>query len=335
MKILVSSHAFTPSVGGIETASKLLAPAFQQAGHEVLVVTQTAGEEFVDGVRVLRRPTARTLYEAVQWCEICWHNNLSLRAAWPLVLLRRPWVVTTQTWLDHGGALNARWKRLALRFASNVSISQAVADTLKTSSLIIGNPYDSSVFYDRLLVRKPCEIVFVGRLVSDKGLDMLLEAMASLQKSGLRPRLTVIGSGPEMGALQNQVEHLDLGAQVCFAGALQGDMLASELSRHQILVVPSRWAEPFGIVALEGVACGCVVLGSAGGGLPEAIGPCGTTFPNGDVAALASKLSELLANPEWTSGLRSNAPAHLAGFTVASVAARYLSLFSQMVGKGV
>ena len=92
----------------------------------------------------------------------------------------------------------------------------------------------------------------------------------------------------------------------------------------QILVVPSRWREPFGIVALEGIACGCVAVGSAEGGLTEAIGSCGLTFPNGDGPALASVLARLLDDPAECDRLRANAPAHLARFTTRSVAAVYL-----------
>jgi glycosyltransferase involved in cell wall biosynthesis len=69
------------------------------------------------------------------------------------------------------------------------------------------------------------------------------------------------------------------------------------LNAHRILVVPSRYDEPFGIVALEGIACGCLVIGSRGGGLKEAIGPCGLTFDNGDAAGLAGLLEAALADP--------------------------------------
>jgi glycosyltransferase involved in cell wall biosynthesis len=96
------------------------------------------------------------------------------------------------------------------------------------------------------------------------------------------------------------------------------------LNRHRILVVPSRWPEPFGIVALEAIACGCVVVGSAGGGLSEAIGPCGLTFPNGDGAALAHVLRELLGNPERVAELGTGGASHLARFSPSAVAKRYL-----------
>jgi glycosyltransferase involved in cell wall biosynthesis len=100
------------------------------------------------------------------------------------------------------------------------------------------------------------------------------------------------------------------------------------LNQHRILVVPSRWPEPFGIVAVEAIACGCVVVGSVEGGLPEAIGPCGLTFPNGETEALAGVLQQLLTNPNKLAALRANAAAHLAQFNRTHVARLYLDAMS-------
>jgi hypothetical protein len=91
------------------------------------------------------------------------------------------------------------------------------------------------------------------------------------------------------------------------------------------LANPLRLVEIFfGIVAVEAIACGCVVVGSAGGGLAEAIGPCGVTFPNGDAHALVSILTRLLGDPAEVDALRRPARQHLAQFTKRHVASRYL-----------
>jgi glycosyltransferase involved in cell wall biosynthesis len=70
------------------------------------------------------------------------------------------------------------------------------------------------------------------------------------------------------------------------------------LSRHRLMVVPSRWPEPFGIVALEGMASGCVVIGTDLGGLPEAIGPGGVIVPAANPKAIADAVRVLLADDE-------------------------------------
>ena len=76
----------------------------------------------------------------------------------------------------------------------------------------------------------------------------------------------MIGDGPEASRLQEQAARLGIGGQIDFLGARRGEELVGLLNRHRILVVPSRYNEPFGIVALEGIACGCVVIGSEGAG---------------------------------------------------------------------
>ncbi len=97
MKILISSHAFAPSIGGIETVSALLAEEFVRAGHEVRLVTQTearrAGGIFVSDPTP---PSLGQLRAALKWCDIFWQNNLSLRTLWPALILRRPVVITHQ-----------------------------------------------------------------------------------------------------------------------------------------------------------------------------------------------------------------------------------------------
>jgi glycosyltransferase involved in cell wall biosynthesis len=174
-------------------------------------------------------------------------------------------------------------------------------------------------------------LVFVGRLVSDKGVDLLLQAMKLLQNDGVAPDLTIVGTGSEKKNLESLAIELSLDRQVIFAGQKSGGALAELLNRHRILVVPSRWAEPFGVVALEGIACGCVVLGSENGGLKEAIGPCGVAFQNGSVRALADQLKRLLKDLALQAKLRGHAAEHLAKFQSDAVAAAYLRLMRKLV----
>jgi glycogen(starch) synthase len=113
---------------------------------------------------------------------------------------------------------------------------------------------------------------------------------------------------------------------VRFTGAKSQREVAERLRCHKILVIPSLWNEPFGVVALEGIACGCVIVGSNGGGLPEAIGPCGLTFPNGDAGALAQKIEQLLFDDKLAAELRAHADEHLAKHHPKRVANQYLQI---------
>jgi glycogen(starch) synthase len=327
VKILLGSHHFFPSTGGIETVSNLLAREFVAQGHEVRVITQTPGNGDFP-FPVVRHPGPFDLLGQVRWCDAFLQNNISLRTLWPLLFIRRPLFITHQTWItnpDGSTGWQQRLKRFVLRYATSFAISGAIAESLPEPSIRVGNPYDDQIFKDGAELRTR-ELIFVGRLVSDKGADLLLEALKLVKT---KPHLTIVGDGPERAALENKTAELQLESQVEFAGSKHGEQLAGSLRQHQILVVPSLWQEPFGIVALEGIACGCVVIGSAGGGLAEALGPCGLTFPNGDAVALADAITRLLSDPAQRERLRQNAPAHLARFTPKHVAAIYLQAMAK------
>lgn len=331
MRVLLSSHRFHPDVGGIESVSMLLARAFVESGHEVVIVTQTAGEDAPGWpFQVVRRPKIWELLRLVERSDILLQNHLSLQTAWPLLLIRRCWVVVIQTWLPRVG-WSATLKRWALRFARRLYISQAIAKDAGMPGEVIGNPYDDSIFRFPEVEDRQGELIFVGRLVTDKGVDLLLEAVALLRARGLFPTLTIVGGGPEEATLREQAVNLGIGAQVRFAGTRTGYELAELLQRNRVLVVPSRWSEPFGIVALEGIACGCRVVASDQGGLPEAVGRCGSTFPNGVVAALANRLQQELSMVCDPESLRAAASEHLAPYRSRKCAAAYLQLVDKLV----
>ncbi len=335
MRILLTSYAFAPSLGGIETVSALLANEFARAGHEVKVVTDTPGDDGPEGLsEVFRRPRNRALLELVRWSEICFHNNISLRSAWPLLLVQRPFVVAHQTWLETTtgkSSLSTVVKRFALQRATNIAISSAIAGRLDCATTIIGNPFRDDVFavYDGYT--RDLDLIFVGRLVSDKGVDILLQSIYHLRARGLAPTLTIVGSGPEEQPLRQMCIQLGISSQVDFVGSKSSPELPPLLNRHRILVVPSTWEEPFGIVALEGVACGCVIVGSDGGGLPEAIGPCGLLFKRGDACSLASQLVRVLQSASVRLELLKHREDHLSGRTSSAVSGAYLHIFASIL----
>lgn len=339
MKVLIYSPAFLPLLGGLERITETLARQLASRGHEITVATTTpAGDRSgEDGFpfRVVRRPSPSELLRWTRWCDVFLQQNVALRGLWPLLLVRRPWVASHNSWYsrpDGRRAWQDRLKRLLLRRAAgSVSISQAMADDLDTPSTVVRNAYRDDLFRVLPGVERTRDLLFVGRLVSDKGVDLLIEALARLAARGVRPGLTIVGTGPEERPLADQAARLGVGDQVRMLGPLSGEDLVRQMNEHRLLVVPSRYQEPFGIVALEGIACGCLVVGSAGGGLKEAIGPCGLTFPNGDAAALADLLGRLLADPEAGRDLLRHAPEHLARHTPAALAQGYESVLEQAV----
>jgi glycosyltransferase involved in cell wall biosynthesis len=168
--------------------------------------------------------------------------------------------------------------------------------------------------------------------VPGKGADVLIDALAILAAKGIRVRATIIGDGPEEAALKARVASAGLGGTVLFLGSLDQAALVRELNRHRILAVPSYWGEPFGIVALEGAACGCVPVGTDDGGLPEAIGSCGPVVAKRDPAALACALETLLADSVKLAGYRQAAAAHLAKHRAGAMIGAYEDIIRKMIG---
>lgn len=333
MKILLSSHLFAPTVGGTQEVSEILGEEFTRAGHLVRVVTATAErDEREFPFEIFRQPSFFDLARLVQWCDIFFHCNLSLRTAWPLVLFSRPWVIGHQTWTAHwSGKVRIRdqCKRVLITAATNVAISRAIAYSLRGHSLVVGNPFRDQVFRPGRDAERSGDLLVVARLVSDKGVDVLLDALARLAAKGANPNLTVVGDGPERPALERQCSELQLTDRVRFLGFRRGAELAAIMHSHRILVVPSRWEEPFGIVALEGMACGCLVIASAKGGLGEIVAPCGLTFANGDAADLARCICRALA--QWTHYDAAATKEYLEKYRPKQVGRVYLDLFDRLL----
>jgi glycogen synthase len=335
IKILLSSYRFAPDLGGIEIVSDILAREFAAAGHEVRVITKTAEEDRKPrSFQVFRCPRTVDLWRHIRWCDVLFQNNVSLWSLWPALVLLKPWLVVHQTWITRtDGSLG--WqdilKRRLLHFGRAASISRSIAESVGGNGDVVPNPYRDDLFRLHATARRENDLVFVGRLVSDKGVDLLLNALHILKQGGIRPRLTVIGSGPEETALRKLTADLALTYQVEFVGSKAGEDLVTALNMHRILVVPSRWAEPFGVVALEGIACGCVVIGSSEGGLPDAMGPCGITFPNGDANSLAAAIKTVLTNPEIQPRLLAGREQHLNRHRSRLIAERYLAIIQDML----
>jgi glycogen(starch) synthase len=308
---------------------QILAEEFTQAGNQVLVVTETPGSTDQDrAYDVMRAPRRRELITALRRSDVCLSANVSLRGLAPMLLGGVPIVISHQGTYGPRGKLDpiSLLKNSVTRFTTNICCSQAVQASIPGPSIVIPNTYDDETFRPRNDVVRDRDIVFVGRLVSDKGVKDLISAFECLGSGGFRPNLTIVGDGPERPALVSQIETSGLASQVALVGIKRGHELAALLGRHRVIAVPSRWAEPFGIVALEGIACGCVAVGTNLGGLPEAIGPCGVTVENGNVPQMAAALESLLTNDTIVQKCKANSAQHLAYHARSSVAKRYLEV---------
>jgi glycogen(starch) synthase len=326
MRILVCSIPFAPSIGGIQTISEILVGRFHSAGHETRLVTQTPSSiPDTAAYQIIRRPTARALLQQVRWAEVVLHNNISLRFAWPLLMARRPWVIAHHMWSPRTGA--GRLKHFATRFATNLAVSRAMARSLSVPAAIVPNAYADDLFTSYPDARRARDLVFLGRLVPSKGVPVILDALAALHSQGQTRKLTLIGGGPEESRLREQVRRLRLEEHVLFAGFKQGTALVELLNQHRICIAPSVDDEPFGIVALEAIACGLIPIVADSGGLPDAVGPCGLVVPKSDSAALAEAIWRL-DDEALRARLRAPAQAHLKLHSPDAIAQAYLRVLA-------
>ncbi|RZK60938.1 MAG: glycosyltransferase family 1 protein, partial [Pedobacter sp.] len=305
MKILFLSHKFYPMIGGIEVISELLANAFADAGHEVHLLTWMPDESNkIFKYKVSRNPGLISLLRAHAWADVVFENNICLRLSWPAIFFKSVSVIALHTWIariPNKTGLQEYLKYYWLNRSKKViAVSQALRIESWKAATVVGNPYRASEFITMPEVTRNKAFLFLGRLVSDKGVDLALLALHKLKKLSLKRQeptnytLTIIGEGEELGKLKLLVTELDLINDVTFLGSLTGETLIKTLNEHQVMLVPSRWQEPFGVVVLEGMACGCIPVVSDSGGLRDAVGDAGLIFKNGDVDDLVEKMNLLL-----------------------------------------
>ena len=199
--------------------------------------------------------------------------------------------------------------------------------------MVIKNPYRDTLFkIDENIVRDK-DFVFLGRLVSDKGPDLAITALYELNKKGLDKNLTIIGDGPEKENLKKLSSSLDLDSKINFKSSLFGEELVMQLNKHNFLLVPSVWEEPFGLVVLEAMACGCIPIVSNSGGLPEALGNAGLLFDKGNLNALVEKMEYLITNTTLRDNFRNEAISHLKNHNSEIIGKKYLDVVKNLLRK--
>jgi glycosyltransferase involved in cell wall biosynthesis len=341
LKILFLSHKFYPDVGGIEVNSEILAEAFCRAGHSVHLLTWSdGGAERKFPYSVIRNPWPMRLIREHIWADVVYENNICLRLSWPALIFNKPSVIALRTWIPEAKGkvhLIVSAKKFFLKRARAViAVSNSVRAKCWPSATVIGNPYRSELFRKTGNVVKANRIVFIGRLVTDKGADIAIKALYHLleySKHTTREKysLTIIGDGPERSKLEILAKQLNVERNVVFQGSLTGDALATCLTEHKFIFVPSLWEEPFGNVALEGLACGCIPIVSNGGGLPDAVGDAGIVVPRGNAQAFAACVAFVQNNSGIERMLLEAAPSHLANHRPEIVAKRYLDVINRAV----
>ena len=355
MRLLLYSHFFAPSIGGVEnivlSLARGLADRHTPDGvpeFDVTLVTDTPASGFDDSAlpfRVVRRPGAWRLvglirradvvhlagpvllpmllallqgkpyviehhgYQAIcpnglllhlpdrsvcegyfqkrryQECLRCNESDLGWWQSLRLLLLNFP-----RYWLAHRARANAAITNHVERrqgLPNSQVIYYGIPDLLSENQLPSGGPQS-------IEARSNLKFAYVGRLVQEKGLDVLLEALRLLQEEGRRLDLKFVGGGPELQRLEVMAARLPFAGDVHFEGFCTGSELDKAMADVDVVVMPSVWEETAGLAAMEQMMRGRLVIASAVGGLADVVGDAGLTVPPGDPTALAVCMRRVL-----------------------------------------
>ncbi len=176
-------------------------------------------------------------------------------------------------------------------------------------------------------------IAYVGRLVPEKGVDVLLQALSGLPGEW---RATIQGSGPEETRLRALAADYGLAERVIFRPLIPSTAMPAFYRTLDVLVLPSRtqanWTEQFGRVLVEAMACGVVAVGSDAGEIPHVVGDAGAIFSESDASALRAILERVRAAPEWRRELGARGRVRvLAQFTQQQVARETVAVYREVL----
>lgn len=347
-RVVIFVHRFIPEPGGIEVTASVLAEGFSQRhGADVLVVTRNEASPAFDAhlpYRVLRNPSARELLMAVRGADVIFHNNPLMQWYWAQLIHPKPWVVTMRSWIRVPGQRVKLWRRPILPVKKTLiktatvlaANSHAMNAEMDGAGVVVHNSYRSNVFNVDVPVeeRDRRRVTYVGRLSDVKGIDVLVEALGSLRRSGLLLHLDIVGSGDQEQALRDKAMHEGVVDQVTFHGNLTGSAVNDVLNQSAIHAVPSVWAEAFGTVVLEGQAAGCAVAASDVGGIPEALDGTGRLVPPGDVAAWTEALHALATDDAAFAAAHRGREENVAAHRTEVMVDRYWELVQQALRDG-
>ena len=256
--------------------------------------------------------------------------------------LAAKWLGIPSVYTPHGGSLHYAWgspagavflsaeKGLAAIGTGIHFVCNYERDTFAAKIGLGNRPH--AVIHNGLLPEEfapatpapdAADFLFIGDMRVLKGVDVLLDALASLNKTQA-VTACLVGDGADLDQFKAQAERLGLAKAVTFPGRMSA---REAFARGRILVMPSR-AESFPYVVLEACAAGVPLIASAVGGIPEVLGP-ENLVPAGDSSALATRLAEALSRPQALADVTSGTRARLQSeFTVEGMVASLIGFYA-------
>jgi glycosyltransferase involved in cell wall biosynthesis len=308
---------FRPDVIHVNLYLTQLSPLILREFREIPSVYYAQWYRAICPLGTRRRPTGETCDTAPG--VVCLHTGCLPLRDWPLLALQRQ--------------LDQAWGN---RFTRVAAISQAVARRLTQ----FGAPHlrNPEVIYPGIEVASPRPnlttqptIVTAGRLVPEKGIDVLIRAFAKIANRHPQAQLIVLGDGPLMASMQYLAAELKVGDRVIFRGQVSHSETLATFRSAWVTCVPSLWEEPFGMTAAEAQMHGTAVIASGTGGLAEIVVESETGFlvRPGDVDTLAARLQSIVADRDlaWSLGVRGRQRAEEC-FSLCASAARFENLYA-------
>lgn len=335
MKIIILSTCFSPFVGGIEVITDFLAKALVKDGNQVCVITWTKEmSEENHPFEVLRNPSIIALIKKINWANVIVENNPSLKLSWPNIFFRKPLLVVLHTWLFKEGK-SSIWNTLLKKYWISLAhqvlvVSEVLKNECAPNAKVIENPYRANIFKIHNEIPRNKDFVFLGRLVSDKGVDLAIRAIHELKNKNQNFNLTIIGKGAQEKYLKDLALNLGVVDFIDFKGQIVGKELAKLLNQHKFILIPSKWEEPFGMVAIEAMACGCIPIVSQSGGLPEAVGNAGLIFKKNNLSDLVEKIERITTDESMQQNLINNRNLHLEKYHSDKVAKKYVTYINKL-----
>jgi len=368
MKILHWTDCYYPGphLGGAPLFVSNLSQEQRNNGHEVMVVTEQVEDwndhDNYDGVDVYRFPFTMAALDgnlkemhrlSIAGAAIknklqpdIIHVHLNQVTAWFDVLSKSrakfPSIVTVHPPIGMTSLPETMVRRILAENDIIVAVSRSqkndidhfLGDDSKTRVIHNGIPPIATQVLP--LPFKPAVVLCIGRLHKTKGFDVALKACAKVLAE--RPgsiKVIIAGNGPERENLQDLSEEFGTAAELFeFRGWVDPDEVAVILNQGTIVLMPSVWDEPFGLVAAQAAQMGRPVIGSNIGGIPEVVvdKKTGLLVQPGNVDELADAMLFLLTNAEFTITLGENARKIAKDrFSMAACAANYQSIYENLL----
>lgn len=254
------------------------------------------------------------------------------RTGCPLIFTSHGETICEEPWKSHPASI----KPFADKADEVVCVSSAIMRTLTQAGVssaqkVILNGFDASKLSFSIGKRPELSVIQAGHLTKQKCASVTVEAFRRIHAQHPDAMLTIVGTGPEQKSLEDQCTENGLTGAVRFTGEIPNGDLLAEMAKTRFFVMPSIH-EGFGIVYLEAMASGCIVIGTEGEGIADLIvsGENGFLVPPDDPNAVVRVVEWCLAYPDETDAIAKRGRQDAISLNWEKNAAQYIDLFKEL-----